>query len=135
MLTNKEYVEQQCCPFCGAGIMYLKFDDIEIGSDSAYQSALCTKCKTQWYDRYLLAGYEHKDNTSIEGEVVFDDKVAGWSLDDVLRQLGERGITDYNLALKVWDAMMEDWDSSGSMSGWQQIDYFIDRVLEERGRQ
>lgn len=132
MLTNKQYVEKQCCPFCGCRM--LQYGQIDIGADSAYQEVRCgaVDCGKAWFDRYLLAGYEHKDNQSNPGQITFSDDVNGWTTDDIVDIMRETGMAiDFDLADAVFDRMDAKWDSGVSMSGYEQVVYFIDQVARE----
>ena len=64
ILTYEEYVERGVCPFCGYGRIAhasLQADNFQVEKDGLYELMLCRKCGEEWWDRYVLIGYDLKE--------------------------------------------------------------------------
>lgn len=55
-LTPQQYVETRVCPVCKSHD--LEGGPVEIIDAAAQQEVTCMKCHADWYDVYVLTGYD-----------------------------------------------------------------------------
>lgn len=61
MLTPEEYAKREgkVCPICGADTNdNADYGSIDFESYRVFQRVDCSACGSQWYDAYILDGYE-----------------------------------------------------------------------------
>lgn len=131
-LTNKQYIEQGCCPFCKHGD--ISGEESFSEGDYHFQRIVCTGCKSEWHDIYALVGYDHPSNHDrpLFTHDASEESIAGWSLADVYEVMEDKEIPIEDpdtVAKRVFARMEEKWDSS--VEGWMLIDLFIDEVIKE----